>query len=299
MFNLIDIDEDEKITLQEFILSYVTLEEKLRLKKIKLQKLDDDLRGLAEKYYKGMNENRGEIMTSEGISKSASLDIKLLEAKDLKPMDFNGTSDPYVIFELGGKKFTSSYKTEILDPVWNEEYSFQVTSRNMVLNVEVWSQDAYAQHDFEGSVKIPLSELEDQKKIDRWFEISNGDEKTGYIRLCLHVIHSKYKFFSDLYNNTNEQISSLQADISELNRYYDLFEKPFGILLYGEIESILDKRILERGEDVSTYMINPKKSVFVSPRFSVTKSGFAHKMENVLRGTLSKYLINLKFLNFY
>ncbi len=261
------------------------------MKKIKLQKLDDDLRVLAEKYYKGMNENRGEVMTSEGISKGATMEIKLLEARELKAMDFDGTSDPYIIFELGGKKLTSSYKAETLDPVWNEEYSFPVTTRNMVLNVEVWSKDAYAQHDFEGSVKIHLSELQDQKKVDKWLEIYNGEEKTGYIRLGLHYIHSKYKFYSELHNNTNEQILSLQTDISELKRYYELFEKPFGILLFGEIESILDKKILERGEDVSTYMINTRKSMFVSPRFSVVKSGFAHKMESVIRGTLSKITI--------
>lgn len=237
-----------------------------------------------------MNENRGEIITSEGIAKGSTLYIKLLEAKDLKPMDYDGTSDPYVIFELGGKKLTSSYKEETTEPVWNEEYSFAVTNRNMVLNIEVWSRDQYAQHDFEGKVSIPLSDLEDQKKSDRWHELSNEEEKTGYLRLGLHFIHSKYRYFSDLYNTTNEQIISLQNDISELNRYYDLFEKPFGIILYGEVESITEKRILERGEDVSTYMNTNRKSFYVSPRFSVVKTGFAHKMESVIRGTLSKII---------
>jgi hypothetical protein len=247
---------------------------------------------LSEKYLKGMNENRGEILSKEGIAKDATLYIRLLEAKELKPMDFDGTSDPYVMFELGGKKLTSSYKEETIEPVWNEEYSYPVTNRNMVLNVEVWSRDAYAQHDFEGKVSIPLSDLEDQKKTDRWYELSSDEEKTGFLRLGLHFIHSKYRYFSDLFNTTNEQIISLQNDISELNRYYELFEKPFGILLFGEIESISDKRILERGEDVTTYMNTNRKSLYVSPRFSVIKSGFAHRMESVIRGTLSKKVLN-------
>ena len=273
-------------------MAYITLEEKLRLKKIRLQKLDDELRGLSEKYFKGMNENRGEVMTAEGIAKAATLYVKLLEAKDLKPMDFDGTSDPYVIFQFDGKKLISSYKEETLEPVWNEEFTFPVTSTNLDLNVEVWSRDAYAQHDLEGCVTISLQDLAEQKKTDKWYELSNGDEKFGYLRLGLHYIHSRFKYFSDLYNLTKEQILSLQNDLSELNRYYELFEKPFGIVLYGEVEAIITKRILDIGEEIGTYMITNRKSLFVSPRFSMYKSGFAHKMESVFRGTLSKHKLN-------
>jgi len=234
-------------------------------------------------------------MTAEGIAKGATLYVKLLEAKDLKPMDFDGTSDPYVIFELNGKKLISSYKEETLEPIWNEEFTFPVESSNLDLNIDVWSRDAYAQHDLEGSVTISLKDLIEQKKSDKWYELSNGDEKFGYLRLGLHYIHSRYKYFSDLYNNTNEQIMSLQNDLSELNRYYELFDKPFGIVLYGEVEGIVNRKILDLGEDVGTYMITNRKSLFVSPRFSMYKSGFAHKMESVIRGTLSKHKLKIKF----
>ena len=95
-----DIDKSQSITIQEFVMAYILLEEKIRLKKIKLQKLDDELRTTKEKFLKGMNENKGERLTSEGISENATIYITLLEARDLKPMDYTGTSDPYVILPL-------------------------------------------------------------------------------------------------------------------------------------------------------------------------------------------------------
>jgi hypothetical protein len=83
----------------------------------------------------------------------------------------------------------------------------------------------------------------------------------------------------------------LQEDINELNRIFELFNKPFGIIIYGEIIPILEKRILERSEDITHYMSSSRKSIYASPRYG-SKSGFAQKMENVFRGTFSKQKFN-------
>lgn len=99
------------------------LEEKLRLKKIKLQKIFDDLMLARGKNLKGMEENKGEIINENGVSRSATINIELVEAKDLKPMDLNGYSDPYAVFVLDKYKQTSTFKPDTLNPVWNEEFS--------------------------------------------------------------------------------------------------------------------------------------------------------------------------------
>ena len=82
------------------------------------------------------------------------LTVTLLEAKDLKPMDYDGTSDPYVILQLSKQKIQSSYIKNTLDPVWNETYTFDVQSRDEILRLVVMDRDPVGTDDFEGKCEV-------------------------------------------------------------------------------------------------------------------------------------------------
>ena len=58
------------------------------------------------------------------------LTVNVIEARELKPMDLDGTSDPYVILRCSGQKIESSYMKSTLQPVWNESYTFDITEWN-------------------------------------------------------------------------------------------------------------------------------------------------------------------------
>jgi hypothetical protein len=268
------------------------LEEKLRLKKIKLTKLDDDLRAARDKYYKGMMDNKGERTNKDDMADNACLNVSLLEAKDLRPMNYKGTSDSYVVLTLGNKKMTSAYRQGTLTPIWNEDFSFSVNDKKLVLDITVWHRDTF-KDEIHGSVKIPLLELDNQIKLEKEFELIPKEKDNTYcgtIRLRLQFLYSRYKYFSDLHAKTEDQIKRLQEDITELNKYFDLFEKPFGILLYGEINSIIDRRILQRSEDIASYAASNRRSIYMtSPRgFSKGPRGLAFKLESVIKGTFKK-----------
>ena len=91
---MIDLDHDKVITVEEFVMSYIQLEEKLKIQRIKLRKIDEDLTSLKEKQQKGMLDNRNEIINKNGIANNALLSITLFEGRDLKPLDL------LVIFSL-------------------------------------------------------------------------------------------------------------------------------------------------------------------------------------------------------
>lgn len=124
LFSLIDIDHDKKITIQEFVSSYILLEEKLKLKKIKLTKLLDEINDSLQQSEVKLKKYDKEVLNFNGLIKDASIMITIMEARDLRPMDFNGKSDPYCIISLNGKhKQTTSYKPNTLNPVWNENFN--------------------------------------------------------------------------------------------------------------------------------------------------------------------------------
>jgi hypothetical protein len=267
------------------------LEEKLRLKNIKLQKLHDDLKNTREKFHKGMLENRDEIFNEHGVSTNANITVTLLEAKNLKPMNLDGFSDPYVKFTVDNDKTEySSFKLGTLNPIWNEDFSLNVHTKNSILRVEVYSKRKFGGDDYIGGAVINLKSMEDQQKGDKWYKLSSdGNNENGQIRLRLQFVWNRFKFFEENYRKTVSQIDTLEEDFAEINRLLDLLDKPFGLLIFGEINHILEKRIFERSDEISHYLATSRKTVYASPRYSnQTKHGFTERVENVFRATFSK-----------
>lgn len=98
-------------------------EEKIRLHGIKLSKLVQEVEDNKEKNEKGFKESSTEPVNSEGVSNNAYLNLTIQDAKGVKPMDWNGYSDPYCLIFLGNEKGKTSYKPVTLDPVWNEDFT--------------------------------------------------------------------------------------------------------------------------------------------------------------------------------
>lgn len=52
----------------------------------------------------------------------------VVEAKNLLAMDYNGKSDPYIVFSLTQDQHKQKYKTKVisesLNPVWDESFTF-------------------------------------------------------------------------------------------------------------------------------------------------------------------------------
>jgi hypothetical protein len=109
------------IISQEFIFSYILLEERLRLKHIRVQKFYDDLMSTKEKFNKAMIHNKNERINKHGISEHALLYITVIEGKGLKSQNKN--PDPYVVITTLGNKQMSTYRPDSLEPIWNEDFT--------------------------------------------------------------------------------------------------------------------------------------------------------------------------------
>ena len=61
-----------------------------------------------------------------GIMENSVLTVHVVEARNLLPMDMEGTSDPYVIMTIEGQRIQTSVKSSDLNPVWNESFTFDI-----------------------------------------------------------------------------------------------------------------------------------------------------------------------------
>lgn len=94
----------------------------MRLRKVKLQKTLEYINENIDNYRKNMVFNKQERMNIYGVAEDALLTVVVCEAKDLKPLDYTGKSDPYVVIQLDKEKSTSTFKPQTLNPVWNESF---------------------------------------------------------------------------------------------------------------------------------------------------------------------------------
>uniref|UniRef100_A0A8C2LTQ0 Multiple C2 domains, transmembrane 1 n=2 Tax=Cricetulus griseus TaxID=10029 RepID=A0A8C2LTQ0_CRIGR len=77
--------------------------------------------------------------------------ITLIEGRDLKAMDSNGLSDPYVKFRLGHQKYKSKIMPKTLNPQWREQFDFHLyEERGGIIDITAWDKDAGKRDDFIG-----------------------------------------------------------------------------------------------------------------------------------------------------
>jgi Ca2+-dependent lipid-binding protein len=142
------------------------------------------------------------------------LTVHVVEARDLKPMDMDGTSDPYVTLQIEDQRIETNYKKSTLSPVWNESFTFDITQGREPLKVIIMDKDTFGKDEFEGKCMVPLNLLRDQMKHDQWFDLlEEGNQPTlGRIRLMLQWVYSKVQYFSEYLAKWDE---TLQKDIEE------------------------------------------------------------------------------------
>jgi hypothetical protein len=305
-------------------MSYIQIEESLRIKKIKFTKILSELELQLAKEKKGMMDNNGEIFNNNNISKESNLNIILLEARNLPSANFQGLSDPYAVLSFEGQVLKSAYKPNTLDPIWNENFIFQPTTKSSILNIEIWSKgNIYSGDTLLGKTEVFIENHMDQNKTILNLELNynntlknnasknkltpiDGITSTGInnldnlentinptLLLNLQFIWNKLKYYTDNYNNVEKKIDLVKKHIEELNYYCENFKRPFGLIIYGELNTILERKILEKDEDLMNVIDENKNKMkmLMSPRQTHTRYTFTNKLENVINSTFSIFMI--------
>jgi Ca2+-dependent lipid-binding protein len=89
------------------------------------------------------------------------LSVRVVEARDLMPMDITGKADPYCILTFGKQSSRTNFIKQELNPVWNEIFAFDVETGKEILDIQVYDKDDFGRDDFLGSVTVTLDEFRD------------------------------------------------------------------------------------------------------------------------------------------
>ncbi|KAG2239515.1 hypothetical protein Bca52824_091660 [Brassica carinata] len=184
-----------------------------------------------------------------------TLDVKLVQAKDLSNKDLIGKSDPYaVVFVRPLPNKTKKTKTisNSLNPIWNEHFEFVVEDvSTQHLTVRVFDDEGVGSSQLIGAAQVPLHELEPGKVKDIW------------LMLVKDLVVQR-----DTKNRGQVQVELLYCPLGKESGFKNPFNPNFSL-------TILEKVLKPESEDsdatdVKSSQSPKKKDVIVRGVLSVT-----------------------------
>lgn len=150
-----------------------------------------------------------------------------------------------------------------------------------------------------GTIEIKLKDFTHQHRVEKLLPLKNS---IGTIRLRVRLFWSKLTFFQKEIINAEEKLQMATKEKRDLMRYLQVLDEPFGIIVYGEVNNIIDNDILEVPKEKEE--IIEKQRLSVLPRASVTgkprlSRSFIDRIDNTLGSTFSKSLYYFIQINIY
>ena len=290
LFEISDKDKNKKLSINEFVYIYVLLEEKLKMKKESLKEVKDSLTSKIELYQNKLKQYENEELNINGISNESEVKVHLIEIKNLKSLIM--TPKCKVVLNLMDKNgnIISEKESQLLsgtNPKFNEKFSFQIKDYNCYIKCVLYDSDSLINDQGFGSFIIDFTTLYDQLTHELWYDIvGTSNNSQAHISICL--IYNNTKRYKDLLAKTSQQIDKLTQNIFQIDNLIEKLNEPYGLIIYNKIKEILDKKILNKSENVNEYLGSSRISVYTDQRntkFSYSESpnkfGQSYKEEDI------------------
>ncbi|XVE71211.1 hypothetical protein DITRI_Ditri10aG0132700 [Diplodiscus trichospermus] len=184
-----------------------------------------------------------------------TLDVKLVQAKDLTNKDIIGKSDPFAVLfvrPLPDKMKTSKTINNQLNPIWNEHFEFIVEDASTQhLTVRVYDDEGVQAAELIGCAQVALKDLEPCKVKDIW------------LKLVKDLVVQR-----DTKNRGQVQLELLYCPFGTESSFKNPFNRDFSLT---SLEKALKPVTVEtEAADIERAMSQKKREVIVRGVLSVT-----------------------------
>ncbi|GJN16575.1 hypothetical protein PR202_gb03578 [Eleusine coracana subsp. coracana] len=163
------------------------------------------------------------------------LEVKLVEARDLKNKDLVGKSDPFAVLYIRPlREKTKKSKTinNDLNPIWNEHYEFVVEDiSTQHLTVKIYDDEGLQASEIIGCSRVSLADLQPGKVKDLWldlvkdWEILRDKKPRGQVHVeLLYYPYAKHEGVSNPFAN-QVQLTSLEKVLKTESNGYDVNQR--------------------------------------------------------------------------
>lgn len=231
LFARLDKDNDELVSIDEFVSNYVEVEnliiKQIRTVNKEIQKFEGSVRENKEKLTR---EKGVEVLKSNGVMQGSYLTVTVKTAIGLYPTTADGLCNAFVTLECDGSSFATQMIPSTLSPVWDEMFEIPINNKGIELNLTIQSKSALGTK-FVGKVSIPLRTLADQMLKEQYYNLlsENGQPWQGKILLEHQWMWSKVKFYTDIINQQEKFIQEDKEKVESLKAQREKLMRPFGI----------------------------------------------------------------------
>ena len=244
-FSEYDKDKDGNISLDEFIKSYLADIAfcKQQIKNANTT-IEDQIKQKSEFEDKLKEAKASEHVSDYGIMQGSIVIVQIYEARDL-PNAIN----VYAEVLVGEQSQTTPIRSLTKSPVWNEKYSFDVTTGNEKVTINMRSPD-FVGKGIVCTATYTLSELKLLNyALDDWLQLKTpSGQQAGRLKVSLLWIVSRINYYNEIVNRIDDEIRESQNQLNFYTEKQKTLEEPFGFLKAGKVQN-----------DVNEFAIRKKK----------------------------------------
>jgi hypothetical protein len=102
------------------------------------------------------------------------IEVSIIEGKNLKAMDRNGYSDPYLIVKYGvHEMYRTHFVNKSLNPKWNCHCTLSAPPSTAAIVIECWDKDQFTNDDFMGSIAFTGDDLSMFESGPKWCKLEH------------------------------------------------------------------------------------------------------------------------------
>ena len=293
------------MTVDEFVQSYLLLEEKIRINNTKYEKAQDELTEEISRNKEGLQKIEDETELENGLTDKSKLYITVIEAKDLISESLVGECNPFVSLSFQDDIQETKIKNNTSNPTWYEAFKFKISEPSGTLKLEVFD-NTFIGKKIIGYLSIDLSDLMDQNKRMQWYDLYNDNHTNcGKIYLKIQCIINFKHYYEGEIETAEKEMAIIQNAFEITNNYVESMKIPFGILFLGDLDNLINKQQFKQVDDLIKILEKKKESIYQkrdnynNDRSTVLRS--AEKTEKISFNLLTKvvmyFLIIIPFIS--
>lgn len=223
LFQYIGIEEDTKITVEEFINSYIQFEEELNKNVLEIKKKISDEQNSLNSYQEQCYKFKDEKLNSEGFSENAKISIEITDIEIKQILENINEIILYLVYNSERKQLRFEYSNDIIK-FYEQLFEFKSTSKRD--NFELVLQGVENSESKEiieiGRKDIPLEEMTSQEEYSVQItipEIKKPEEVAAIINSKINFHWSDYQFFEEKKKNSQNKLRKLKEASLKVNKF--------------------------------------------------------------------------------
>ena len=160
---LLNKNPNEEIVVDDFVQSYLLLEEKVKINNTKYEKAQDELTEEISRNKESLLKMEDEFELDNGLTNKSKLYITVIEARELVSDNLISDCNPSVTLSFQDDIQETKTKNNTSTPAWYENFVFKINSPSGALKLEVFDNALMGRKSI-GFLSIYLTDLMDKKK---------------------------------------------------------------------------------------------------------------------------------------